>query len=87
MKALISVLCLSLFSLAPHIASAQEGCVQSKLSCSQMNVNCEKQCQNARNASACIARACMTALTACQANGIWRSTQNKAACWKAAGRS
>ena len=74
-------------SLAPQAGFAQEGCSQSKFSCSQMNVNCEKQCRQARNAAACVANYCSTSLSTCQATGIWKSVQNKAACWKASSRS
>jgi hypothetical protein len=62
-------------------ALAQDGCKDSRSSCSQLNASCEKACQGGNNPSACIARTCSIALTGCKANGVWKSVVSPA-CWK-----
>lgn len=87
MKSVIAIV-FSLFALAsaPHPAFAQEGCKVAQSSCSQMNANCEKLCQNSNNPSACVARSCSGALTVCKANGVWRSPGSPG-CWKTNNRA
>lgn len=67
-------------------ALAQEGCRDSRNSCSQLNASCEKACQGGNNPSACVARTCSVSLTGCKANGVWKSVLSPA-CWKTNNRS
>jgi len=87
MKALILMtLCLSALMAVNRPAGAQEGCRTSQISCSQMNANCERNCQNGSNPSACVAQLCSVALNGCKANGVWKAATSPA-CWRTNNRS
>ena len=87
MKAMILIaLGLSALMAVNLPAGAQEGCRASRISCSQMNANCERNCQNGNNPSACVAQLCSVALNGCKANGVWKAATSPG-CWKTNNRS
>lgn len=87
MKAIVRMAFVAVMLAASAISgAAQEGCKTAQSSCSQLNADCERKCQNGNDPSACVARFCSVALTACKANGVWKVARSPG-CWKTNNRS